>query len=185
MQGAEASARQVARVIYNRIAQNMPLGIDSTLRYGLRIPPDKAILQSQLDKRPPVQQRATRTGLPPTPIANPGKASLQAAAKPANNQFLYYARTKDCQTHFFSKTQEEHDDVHGNGPNSFLNGPRPMQLEAGASEPIEGTTRVIVGIIGSPVSHSLSPRMHNAAFASLGLDFVVRAVPCRGCTAGR
>ena len=113
--------KQVARVIYNRLAQNMPLGIDSTLRYGLRIPPDKAILQSQLDSDHPFNSR-NRQGLPPTPIANPGKASMQAAAKPANNQFLYYARKKDCQTHFFSKTQEEHDAFIA-GPNSFVNGP--------------------------------------------------------------
>src|SRR5690349_20275963 len=44
---------------------------------------------------------------------------------------------------------------------------------------VEGTTRV-VGILGNPVDHSLSPRMHNAAYAALGLDFVYvpfRATP--------
>ena len=113
--------KQVARVIYNRLQQGMPLGIDSTLRYGLRIPADKAILQSQLDSDNPFNTRK-RTGLPPTPISNPGQASMQAAAKPANNEFLFYARKKDCTTHFFSKTQEEHDEFIA-GPNSFLNGP--------------------------------------------------------------
>lgn len=113
--------RQVARVIYNRLQQGMPLGIDSTLRYGLRIPADKAILQSQLDSDHPFNTR-NKVGLPPTPISNPGQASLQAAAKPANNQFLYYARTKDCTTHFFSRTQDEHDEFIA-GPDSFLNGP--------------------------------------------------------------
>ena len=45
--------------------------------------------------------------------------------------------------------------------------------------PVEGTTRV-VGILGNPVDHSLSPRMHNAAYAALGLDYVYvpfRAAP--------
>lgn len=113
--------RAVARVIYNRLAREMPLGIDSTLRYGLRIAPDKAILQSQLESDSPYNTR-NRAGLPPTPISNPGKASMQAAAKPANNQFLYYARTKDCETHFFAKTKQEFDDFLA-GPESFLKGP--------------------------------------------------------------
>ncbi len=111
----------VARVIYNRLQRRIPLGIDSTLRYGLRIPPDKAILQSQIDSDNRYNTRR-RTGLPPTPIANPGRASMQAAAQPGNNQFLFYARTKDCRTHFFSRTQAEHDEF-VNGPDSFLNGP--------------------------------------------------------------
>jgi shikimate dehydrogenase len=50
-----------------------------------------------------------------------------------------------------------------------------VRLAAG-QRGIEGTTR-IVGIIGSPVSHSLSPRMHNAAFASLGLDWAYVPLP--------
>ena len=113
--------RIVARVIYNRLARDMPLGIDSTLRYGLRIPADEAILQSQLQSDNPYNTRNT-TGLPPTPISNPGRASMLAAAKPANNQFLFYARTTDCRTHFFAKTQAEFNDFL-DGPNSFLRGP--------------------------------------------------------------
>lgn len=111
----------VARVIYNRLQKDMPLGIDSTLRYGLRIPADEAIRQSQLESDNPYNTRKF-VGLPPTPISNPGLASMQAAARPANNDFLYYARTKDCTTHFFAKTQEEFDAFVA-GPNSFLRGP--------------------------------------------------------------
>ena len=111
----------VARVIYNRLALRMPLGIDSTLRYGLRIPPDKAILQSQLESDSKFNSRK-RTGLPPTPITNPGQASMQAAAKPANHEFLFFARTKDCKTHQFTKTKEEFDEFLA-GPDSFRNGP--------------------------------------------------------------
>ena len=113
--------KKVARVIYNRIQRDMPLGIDSTLRYGLRIPPDRAIKQSQLDGDNAYNTRRL-AGLPPTPISNPGLASMQAAARPGNNEFLYYARTKDCKTHFFAKTQAEFNAFLG-GPNSFRNGP--------------------------------------------------------------
>jgi len=113
--------KKVARVIYNRLQREMPLGIDSTLRYGLRIPPDRAIKQSQLESDNPYNTRLL-VGLPPTPISNPGLASMQAAARPGNNEFLYYARTKDCKTHFFGKTKAEFDAFLA-GPNSFLNGP--------------------------------------------------------------
>ena len=116
-----AERRKVARVIYNRLELDMPLGIDSTLRYGLRIPADKAILQSQLDGDNAFNTRR-RPGLPPTPISNPGRAAMQAAAEPANNQFLFYARTKDCRTHFFAKNQAEFDEFL-DGPSSFLRGP--------------------------------------------------------------
>jgi shikimate dehydrogenase len=54
-----------------------------------------------------------------------------------------------------------------------------MSARIPTKAPVEGTTRV-VGILGHPVDHSLSPRMHNAAFAALGLDFVYvpfRATP--------
>ncbi len=119
---AEPKERKVvSRVIYNRLQKGMPLGIDSTLRYGLRIPADEAIRQSQLGSDNPYNTRKL-VGLPPTPISNPGLASMQAAVRPANNDFLYYARKKDCKTHFFAKTQEEFDAFVA-GPNSFLRGP--------------------------------------------------------------
>lgn len=119
---ADAKERKlVAGVIYNRLQKDMPLGIDSTVRYGLRIPPDKAIRQSQLESDSPYNTRRT-AGLPPTPISNPGLASMQAAARPARNDFLYYVRTKDCKTHFFAKTKAEFDAFIA-GPDSFLNGP--------------------------------------------------------------
>ena len=72
----------VAAVIYNRLRVGMPLGIDATIRYGLASPPTQAILQSQLDTPSPYNTRcSTCTGLPPTPIANPGLASMQARAQ--------------------------------------------------------------------------------------------------------
>ena len=91
----------VAAVIYNRLHARMQLGIDATLRYGLDIPPTESIRQSQLDSTSPYNT-GKRPGLPPTPIANPGLASIQAAAHPAHVNFLYYVRKPDKKHHFFT-----------------------------------------------------------------------------------
>jgi UPF0755 protein len=91
----------VAAVIYNRLHQHMTLGIDATLRYGLDIPGTKSILESQLQSSSPYNTR-NHTGLPPTPIANPGLASMQAAAHPAKVDYLYFVRKPDKQHHFFT-----------------------------------------------------------------------------------
>jgi uncharacterized YceG family protein len=96
----------VSAVIYNRLREGMPLGIDATIRYGYDIPPTQAILQSQLDADHPYNTRK-RVGLPPTPISNPGLASLQAAAHPADSDFLYFVRKADCKSHFFTASEAE------------------------------------------------------------------------------
>jgi UPF0755 protein len=96
----------VAAVIYNRLRERMPLGIDATIRYGYDIPPTQAILQSQLDADHPYNSRL-RIGLPPTPISNPGLAALQAAAHPADVDFLFFVRKADCKSHFFTASLEE------------------------------------------------------------------------------
>jgi len=96
----------VAAVIYNRLRKRLPLGIDATIRYGLNIPPTKAIRQSQLDSDNPYNTR-NRLGLPPTPISNPGLASLQAAAHPADVDYLYFIRKADCKSHFFTASEQE------------------------------------------------------------------------------
>jgi UPF0755 protein len=91
----------VAAVIYSRLHRRMPLGIDATLRYGLHIPPTESITDSQLNSTSPYNT-GKRLGLPPTPIANPGLASLQAAAHPAHVDYLYYVRKPDKKHHFFT-----------------------------------------------------------------------------------
>jgi UPF0755 protein len=105
----------VAAVIYNRLKRKMPLGIDATLRYGLDIPATRPILQSELEDPTPYNTRLHR-GLPPTPIANPGLAALQAAAHPADVDYLYFVRKQDCKSHFFTKSEKEF--------LKFLEGPR-------------------------------------------------------------
>jgi UPF0755 protein len=84
----------------------MPLGIDATLRYGLKIPPTRSIRQSELEDPTPYNTRIHQ-GLPPTPIGNPGLASIQAAAHPAEVDFLYFVRKNDCKSHFFTASEAE------------------------------------------------------------------------------
>src|ERR671910_1054023 len=96
---------KVAAVIYNRLKAGMTLGIDATLRYGLDIPPTESIRQSQLDSDSPYNTRK-HLGLPPTPIANPGLASMQAAAHPAKVNYLYFVRKPDKKHHFFTASFE-------------------------------------------------------------------------------
>jgi UPF0755 protein len=97
--------RLVAAVIYNRLRLGMPLGLDASLRYGLGIPADKAITQSELKSPSPYNLRLKR-GLPPTPIANPGLASLEAAAEPAPVDYLYFIRKADCKSDFFTASAQ-------------------------------------------------------------------------------
>lgn len=90
---APADRPKVAAVIYNRLRLGMPLQIDATLRYGLHIPPTESITQAELASDNPYNTRKLK-GLPPTPICNPGLASLRAAAKPSTLGYLYYARVR-------------------------------------------------------------------------------------------
>jgi UPF0755 protein len=98
--------RLIAAVIYNRLKQGMPLGIDATIRYGLHNW-TRPLRVSELNSPSPYNTRK-RTGLPPTPIGNPGLASIQAAANPANVPYLFYV-VKPCGrgAHAFSATDAQ------------------------------------------------------------------------------
>ena len=97
---------KVAAVIYNRLKAGMPLGIDATIRYGLDVPGTEPLRVSQLESDNPYNTR-NRQGLPPTPIANPGLASIQAAAHPAKVDYLYFVRKPDMVHHFFTASEKE------------------------------------------------------------------------------
>jgi UPF0755 protein len=96
----------VAAVIYNRLKARMPLGIDATIRYGLGVPGTESLRQSHLANPTPYNTRL-HAGLPPTPIANPGLASMQAAAHPRKVDYLYFARKPDKVHHFFTADEGE------------------------------------------------------------------------------
>ena len=104
---AVASERKlVAAVIYNRLKQRMPLGIDATLRYGLGIQGTRPLTRKHLSSNSPYNTRRFK-GLPPTPIGNPGLASMRAAARPAAVDYLYYVRKPNSLRHFFTADEEE------------------------------------------------------------------------------
>ena len=98
----------VAAVIYNRLKAGMTLGIDATIRYGLSVPGTESLRESHLADPTPYNTRI-HAGLPPTPIANPGLASLQAAAHPAKANYLYVVRKPDKVHHFFTASKREFD----------------------------------------------------------------------------
>ena len=96
----------VSAVIYNRLKQGMPLGIDATIRYSTNNW-QRPIRQSELDNQEPYNTGLNR-GLPPTPIGNPGLASIKAAAKPSNKSYLYYVRKSGKSgEHAFSSTDAQ------------------------------------------------------------------------------
>jgi UPF0755 protein len=97
---------KIARVIYNRLHANMPLGIDATIRYALHVPGTQSLRESQLNSDTPYNTRKF-AGLPPGPIANPGLASMQAAAHPADGDWLYFVRKPDKVHHFFTASYRE------------------------------------------------------------------------------
>ncbi|MGI9021192.1 MAG: endolytic transglycosylase MltG [Solirubrobacterales bacterium] len=96
----------VSSVIYNRLANDMPLGIDATIRFedGNY---DEQLFQSRLAEDTPYNTR-TNTGLPPGPIGSPGLASIEAAAKPAQNDLLFFVvKPGTCGEHVFTETEDE------------------------------------------------------------------------------
>jgi UPF0755 protein len=96
---------QVARVIYNRLERDMPLQIDATSCYEKTETPCR-LTRSDLDSDSPYNTR-NDPGLPPTPIASPGRASLEAAMNPAEGDWIYYVRSDDAGHHVFTASDEE------------------------------------------------------------------------------
>ena len=103
---APEERRLVAAVVYNRLRRGMPLQIDATIRYGRNVPGTKPLKQSDLESNDPYNTRK-RLGLPPTPIANPGLASSQAAAHPARVDYLFFVRKPDGVHHYFTASESE------------------------------------------------------------------------------
>ena len=96
----------IASVIYNRLREGIPLGIDATIRYATNNW-SRPLTQSQLAIDSPFNTR-TRRGLPPGPIGSPGLAAIRAAAQPARTQFLFYVvKPGTCGEHAFTKTDAE------------------------------------------------------------------------------
>jgi UPF0755 protein len=118
----DADRAVIARVIYNRLARGMRLEIDATLYYGAPAGTPFDVLR---DTDSPYNTYLY-SGLPPTPIANPGRASIRAAVNPAPNpasgdeicavlpdptvgcDYLFYVLADDDGSHAFAVTFEQH-----------------------------------------------------------------------------
>jgi len=98
----------IASVIYNRLAQHMPLQIDSTLIYARGDPKNRKLSDKDKLINSPYNTY-THVGLPPTPIAAVSLASLQAALAPAQTPYLYYVVADKQGNHAFAATLAEQD----------------------------------------------------------------------------
>jgi len=96
----EGDRKLIAAVIYNRLSDGMPLQIDATIRFAENNY-TKPLTESDLQLDSPYNTY-TNSGLPPTPIGNPGLASIEAAARPADVNYLYYVAKPNSCGHFFT-----------------------------------------------------------------------------------
>jgi UPF0755 protein len=104
--GAEADRGRIAAVFANRLRIGMPLQTDPTVIYGMGDAFDGNLRKRDLQTDTPYNTY-TRPGLPPTPIAMPGAASLRAAVRPEASKALYFVARGDGSSHF-SDTLDEH-----------------------------------------------------------------------------
>jgi UPF0755 protein len=97
---------KVARVLYNRLNEDIPLQLDSTVSY---VSERKGDVWTTPEERADPSEYNTyqHIGLPPGPIGSPGKATIEAALHPADGDWLYFLADKKGVTHF-SNTYEEH-----------------------------------------------------------------------------
>jgi UPF0755 protein len=107
--GVAEERRQVASVFLNRIAQGMKLQTDPTVIYGLTKGEGalgRGLRQSELRRETPYNTYVI-DGLPPTPIANPGKLSIEAALNPDTTPYIFFV-ADGTGGHAFASTLEEH-----------------------------------------------------------------------------
>jgi UPF0755 protein len=91
---------KIARVIYNRLGADMRLDIDASTAYAVNAE-GRALTQADLDVDSPYNTRRFK-GIPPSPIAAPGRASLEAALHPTDGDWLYYVLANADGRHYFT-----------------------------------------------------------------------------------
>ena len=117
-----AERPRIAQVFINRLTfdgfKSRRLETDPTIRYGCEVPLQKStacqawnkgdrLHRAQLDDKDNPYNTYQHEGLPPGPICNPGRASIEAALAPDGSEYLYFV-AKDARNHVFSKTFGEH-----------------------------------------------------------------------------
>jgi UPF0755 protein len=107
--GRNDERERVAAVFVNRLRQNIRLQSDPTILYGLNA--GKTVWNRPIMKNEIAQKTAHNTyqidGLPPTPICNPGRASIEAVLNPASNKDLYFVADGNG-GHIFAETLKDH-----------------------------------------------------------------------------
>ena len=104
--GVAKQRKLVSSVIYNRLHEGMPLGIDATIRFAVNNY-SAPLTESQLEVDSPYNSR-TNVGLPPGPINSPGLAAIEAAAHPAKTGYIFYVnKPNTCGELAFAKTEAE------------------------------------------------------------------------------
>lgn len=116
--GLDAERPRIAGVFLNRLRRGMPLQTDPTVIYGMGDQYDGRLLRKHLQIDSP-WNTYTRGGLPPTPIASPGRASLEAAARPEEHRYYYFVARGDGTSAF-----SEDLDTHNRYVNQFIRGAR-------------------------------------------------------------
>lgn len=116
--GLDAERPRIAGVFLNRLRRGMPLQTDPTVIYGMGDQYDGRLLRKHLQIDSP-WNTYTRGGLPPTPIASPGRASLEAAARPEEHRYYYFVARGDGTSAF-----SEDLDTHNRYVNQFNRGAR-------------------------------------------------------------
>ncbi|MEK4383077.1 endolytic transglycosylase MltG [Aeribacillus sp. FSL K6-2848] len=101
----KANREKIASVFYNRLEKNMPLQTDPTVLYSLGKHKER-VYYKDLEVNSPYNTYKNK-GLPPGPIANAGKQSLDAVANPADTNYFYFLATKEGEV-IFTKTLDEH-----------------------------------------------------------------------------
>jgi UPF0755 protein len=96
---------KIAAVIYNRLDRGMNLEIDATVLYALPRHKERLLYEDLKIESP--YNTYLHPGLPPTPIASPGQASLEAALQPADADYLYYVVIDKSGRHAFTASYEE------------------------------------------------------------------------------
>lgn len=106
--GVKTERGLVASVYINRLNKHMLLQADPTVVYGITHGADEKHMLSRDDLHTPTPYNTyMNPGLPPTPIANPGKASIEATLNPPDTNFLYFVATGNG-GHYFASSMKEH-----------------------------------------------------------------------------
>lgn len=117
--GLEQDRARVSGVFINRLRRGMPLQTDPTVIYGMGDSYDGRLLRRHLQVDNP-WNTYTRPGLPPTPIANPGRAALRAASQPEHHRYYYFVSRGDGSSAF-----SEDLNTHNRYVNRYIRGVKP------------------------------------------------------------